>query len=76
MRKEICPTCAGHGIEYKMLGSERNRCTTCWGTGFIETENIFTFIREYETRTKNGNLVWSFSRPNDPTIYLVEVEEN
>jgi len=76
MHKEICPTCNGEGKQYKMLGSEINRCSTCWGTTFIETENVFTFVREYEARSKDGHLLWSFVRPNDPTIYITEVEEN
>jgi DnaJ-class molecular chaperone len=76
MHKEVCPICDGTRVEHKMLGSETVRCQTCWGTGFIETENIFTFVREYEARSKNGNLVWSFVRINDPTLYIVEFEEN
>lgn len=75
MHREVCSTCNGEGKEYKMLGSEVVRCSTCWGSGFIETENIFTFVTDYKTRTKEGKLLWSFVRLNDPTLYIVEVEE-
>lgn len=75
MHREVCPQCEGEGKVYRMLGSEVYRCPVCWGAGVITTEDVFTFQHDLGPGKKEGTRLWSFCRPNDPIVYLVDVEE-
>lgn len=74
--REICPRCKGEGRYFDSYPPEFGwkRCLPCFGSGWILTENKFVF--EQEKILEDGTKLWWFKRMNDPTSYIIKVEES